>query len=142
MPANAAVYIQKEKVDLKEVFKKVKSDKRFFKKATYYDVDLGKNIIRFNVMDSSQVESHIQNFLGYIASLSHNKERIDDASFAIKHTKVVLGLKTSLEFKNDDAIWESLFRIADKYSGFVFVYDSVLLPSGTVLVGPLLKTNV
>jgi len=36
---------------------------------------------------------------------------------------------------------QSLFKIADKYDGLIFTYDSVLLPSGTILVGPLLNNK-
>ncbi|EXA75041.1 hypothetical protein J517_4451, partial [Acinetobacter baumannii 118362] len=57
------------------------------------------------------------------------------------HTKVVLGLVTDKEFDENPAIWQSLFKIADKYDGLIFTYDSVLLPSGTILVGPLLNNK-
>jgi len=141
MPANGAIYIQRDKVDLAEVFNKVKSDKGLFRKPTYYDVDLDGDVIRFNIMEPSQVPNHINGFLGYIASLDQDPKRKKDTSYAISHTKVVLGLVTDKEFADNPAIWQSLFKIADKYDGFVFVYDSVLLPSGTVLVGPLLEAH-
>lgn len=141
MPANGAVYIQRDKIDLAEVFGKVKSDKGLFRKATYYDVDLDGDIVRFNIMEPSQVANHINGFLGYISSLDQDPKRKKDTSYAISHTKIVLGLVTNKEFEDNPAIWHSLFKIADKYDGFVFVYDSVLLPSGTVLVGPLLDAH-
>lgn len=141
MPANGAIYIQKDTVDLKEVFGNVESDKGLFKKATYFDVNLDGDIVRFNVMDPAQVQTHIEGFLGYISSLDQDPQRIEDTSYAISHTKVVLGLKTDREFEENHAIWHSLFQIADRYDGFVFAHDSVLLPSGAVLVGPLLDEN-
>ncbi|EXA75032.1 hypothetical protein J517_4452, partial [Acinetobacter baumannii 118362] len=76
-----------------------------------------------------------------IASLDHDQKRKDDTSYAISHTKVVLGLVTDKEFDENPAIWQSLFKIADKYDGLIFTYDSVLLPSGTILVGPLLNNK-
>jgi hypothetical protein len=139
MAANGAIYIQREKVDLSEVFDDVKSDKGFFKKATYYDVKCGEDIVRFNVMENVSIPNHITGFLGYISSLDHDEQRIKDTSYAISHTKVVLGLVTDKEFDENHSIWQSLFQIADMYDGFVFVNDSVLLPNGGVLVGPMLN---
>ena len=141
MPANGAIYIQLDKIDLSEVFDNVKTDKGFFKKSTYYEVALGDDSVTFNVMESSALENHIKGFLGYISPLDQDQKRKDDTSYAISHTKIVLGLSTDKEFEENHAIWQSLFKIADKYDGFVFVHDSVLLPSGTVLVGPLLDIN-
>lgn len=138
MPANGAVYIQIEKIDLAKVFDKVRSDKGLFRKPTYYDVELNGDVVRFNIMEPSLIPNHINGFLGYMSSLNQDKKRKEDTSYAISHTKIVLGLVTDKEFKDNHAIWQSLFTIADKYNGFVFVHDSVLLPSGTVLVGPLL----
>ena len=138
MSANGAVYIQQENVDLSKVFDNVKSDKSLFKKPTYFEVNLNNDIVRFNIMESSLVLNHINGFLGYIASLDQDEKRKKDTSYAISHTKVVLGLSCDKEFDENHSIWQSLFQIADKYNGFVFVYDSVLLPNGAVLVGPML----
>ena len=139
MPANASIYIQENKIDLSDIFKDTKSDKKLFKAATYYDVDLEGDKVRFNIMEQSKIPNHIDGFLGYIDSLDHDEERKKDTCYAISHTKIVLGLVTDKEFEENHSIWESLFKIADKYNGFVFVYDSVLLSNGAVLVGPLLE---
>jgi len=141
MPANGAIYIQREKVDLTEVFDIVESDKGLFRKPTHYDVNLDGDIVRFNLMDRSQVSNHINGLLGYISSLDHDTKRKEDTSYALSHTKIVIGLVSERDFEENQAIWQSLFTIADKYDGFVFVYDSVLLPNGSVLVGPLLDKN-
>jgi hypothetical protein len=141
MPANAAIYIQRTGVDLARVFPKVASDKSLLRKATYYDVDIGGDTVRFNVMETARIESHLRGFLGYIDSLDQDPERKRDTAFAVAHTKTVLGLVTDREFEDNPEIWQSLFRIADAYDGLVFVHDSVLLPSGTVMVGPLLDVD-
>ena len=91
-------------------------------------------------MPPSEVRNHINGFLGYISSLDQDLKRKEDASYAISHTKIVLGLGSDKEFEENHSIWQSLFDIADKYDGFVFVHNSVLLPNGAVLVGPLLDT--
>jgi hypothetical protein len=144
MPANAAIYIQQGSGDLTSVFSGVTSDKSLFRKPSWYDVPLGDDVIRFNVMPSSEVGPHVGDLLGYIASIEQDEDRKKDISFALGHTSVVLGLKTDREFEDNHAIWQSLFRVADAYNGFVFVYGSMLLPNGTVLVGPMLddQSNV
>ncbi|MDO7438043.1 hypothetical protein [Acinetobacter nosocomialis] len=141
MPANGCVYIQRDGVDLREVFDHVERDKGLEENASYYDVVLGKDTVRFYLMPSQEIPNHLQGFLRYIASLDHDQKRKDDTSYAISHTKVVLGLVTDKEFDENPAIWQSLFKIADKYDGLIFTYDSVLLPSGTILVGPLLNNK-
>ena len=141
MPANGAVYIQRDDVDLANVFEDVKSDRGLFGKPTYYDVNLNGEWVRFNVMEPAQIEAHMSGFLGYIASLDQDEKRKADTSHAVRHTKVVLGLLTDKEFEDNPAIWESLFKIADAYDGLVFAHDSVLLPNGAVLVGPLLQED-
>ncbi|WP_434930444.1 hypothetical protein ACRWQM_14535 [Shewanella sp. HL-SH5] len=141
MPANGAVYIQRDKIDLADIFDGVKSDKGIFRKASYYDIPLNGDVVRFNIMTAPELSNHINGFLGYISSLDQDERRKKDTSYAISHTMIVLGLSTDKEFEENHSIWKSLFDIADKYDGFVFVHDSVLLPSGTVLVGPLLDSN-
>ena len=111
------------------------------KAASYYDINLDGGVVRYNVMDASEVPQHINGFLGYISSLEQDEKRKEDTSYAISHTKIVLGLVADKEFEDNHAIWQSLFKIADKYNGFVFVYGSVLLPNGAVLVGPMLDDN-
>ena len=92
-------------------------------------------------MEPAQVAAHIAGFLRYIASLDQDKQRKADTSCVISHTKRVLGLVTDKEFEDNHAIWQSLFRIAAAYDGYVFVHGSVLLPNGAVLVGPLLESG-
>lgn len=141
MPANGAIYIQHDNVDLTKVFGKAKSDKGLFRKPTYFELNLGGDAVLYNIMDSSQITRHIEGFLKYIDSLDQDEKRKRDTSYAISQTKTVLGLETDKEFDENHAIWQSLFKIADAYDGFVFVYDSILLPNGTVLVGSLLEQN-
>jgi hypothetical protein len=70
MPANGAVYIQEGDVDLSDIFNNVKTDKGLLLTTTYYDVDLDGDVVRFNVIPSSEVPNHIRGFLSYISSLS------------------------------------------------------------------------
>ena len=141
MPAKAAIYIQQGSGDLAKVFDDVKSDQALLREPTWYDVPLGGDLVRFNLMNPADVRPHVDGLLRYIASLDQAEARKKDVSFAIDHTTVVLGLQTDREFEENHAIWQSLFRIADAYDGFVFVYESLLLPNGAVLVGPMLDES-
>lgn len=138
MSANGAVYIQEDDVDLADVFGRVRTDQGSPDAISSYEVNLHGDIVRFNRMHPHDVPGHIEQFLAYIASLEQDEQRKHDASSAIRHTQVVLGLVTDKEFADNHAIWQSLFQIADRYNGFVFVYGSILLPNGAVLVGPML----
>jgi hypothetical protein len=138
MPANGAVYIQRNDVNLSDVFKNVKSNKGIFRKATYFEVSLDGEIVRFNIMEPSTIQNHINGFLGYISSLNQSGDNNEKAKQALSHTKVVLGLETDKEFEDNQAIWQSLFKIAQAYDGLVFAHGSVLLPNGEALVEPAL----
>jgi hypothetical protein len=138
MPANAALYLPNESVDLTRVFDTAKAYKPLFGEVTHFEVMLGNDAARFSVMPRTEVALHIAGLLRYIDSLDQDATRKSAARRALSHTKTVLGLVTEREFEENHAIWQALFRIADVYDGFVFVYESVLLPSGAVLVGPML----
>jgi hypothetical protein len=83
------------------------------------------------------LQGHLDSFVRYIDSLDEEEQRKHDAKTIVQHSRCVLGLVTDQEFEENDALWQALFRIADVYDGYVFVHDSLLLPSGGVIVGPL-----
>ena len=141
MPANGAIYIQKDTINLFDVFDKVKTGKSQDGKTSYYEVMLGDDAVQFNIMPPSEVVSHITGFLGYINSWAQDKKRKTETSSVISHTKIVLGLSTDREFEDNHEIWNSLFKIAEQYDGLVFVRGSVLLSNGAVLIGPLLNAK-
>jgi hypothetical protein len=137
MPAKAAIYIPQEKIDLGTLFPGTKSDKDLLSAASYFDVPLNGEIVRFNIMPRKDIARHMLGFLNYIASLPDEASRKQDASFAVRHTQIILGLVASSDFTDNHAIWQSLFQIADAFDGYVFVHDSILLPNGAVMVGRL-----
>jgi hypothetical protein len=105
--------------------------------ASYFDVPLDGETVRFNIMPRDRVAQHLTGFQNYIASLPDEVERKRDASQAIQQTRTVLGLVAASDFTGNHAIWQSLFKIADAFDGYVFVHDSILLPNGAVIVGPM-----
>jgi hypothetical protein len=59
VPANAAIYIPSESVDLAKVFPDTKSDIGIFrKKATWFSVPLNGARVTFNVMPAKDVRDH------------------------------------------------------------------------------------
>ena len=112
-----------------------------FSAATLFDLEIGGVGVRFNVMPPQEVPRHLVGFRTYIRRLDDPAQNRADAELAISQTKTVLGLVTDAEFATVPELWQALFKIADAYDGYVFVYDSVLLPSGAVIVGPLGKTK-
>ena len=137
MPANASIYIPHDRVDLRKQFDGVQTDSGFLRKPTYFEFALGHSKVRFNIMPADEIPRHLAGFVGYIRQLQDPATNRADAEKAIARTRTVLGLVTGHEFIDNHAIWASLFRIADAYDGYVFVYDSVLLPNGAAMVGPM-----
>jgi hypothetical protein len=141
MPANAAIYLPVLQVNLGEIFESAKIRKPLFKKSTYFQVNVAADVIRLNVMPTEQITSHLGGFAGYIYSLPDDENRKQEACLAVSKTKTVLGLVTEKEFYENKALYPFLFKIAEAYSGLVFVKNSVIRADGNVLVGPLYETT-
>ena len=137
MPANAAIYLTRESVDLAELFPQAKSNKTWLRAASQFEIVLGTTVVRFNVMPKKEMKDHLMGFVGYVGTLDDEEQRLQDAVSIIPETKLVLGMVCDADFDDNDAIWPSLFQIAEHFDGFVFVYDSIILSTGAVLVGPL-----
>jgi hypothetical protein len=135
--ANAAIYLPYADIDLGDALEGAVATRDAAGRVTRFDVTVGGEPVRFNVMPAAELSRHLVGFAGYVDSLDEPAARKADARMLIRHTKCALGLVAGCEFEDNPALWESLFRIADKWDGFVFVYDSILLPNGGVVVGPL-----
>lgn len=136
MPANATLYLPTDNVDLIDIFP---AAQMAFSPdgGSSFQVHFGEDSVVFNRMPKAEMPRHLHGFLRYIESLDEEDRRKRAATAAIRMTRSVLGLKADVEFADNHAIWASLFKIADKYDGYVFTHDSLLLPNGAVIVGPL-----
>lgn len=139
MSANAALYLPEEHIELNDIFKSSVVNQVDGKS---FNLILGDDLVTYNIMPKIDIKEHILGLINYLYSLNEEKNRIEDAIQIIKHTKTVLGLVAEKEFDENPKIWESLFKIADKYNGYVFVYESLLLPNGGVILGPLKKEKL
>ncbi len=135
--ANATIYLPYDNIDLGAVFAGAVATRDASNRPTAFDVILGGQPARFNVMPSAAVGQHLAGFAGWIDSLDESADRKADAKMLVGGAKYVLGLVAAGEFAENPALWQCLFQVADKWDGFVFVYDSLLLPNGGVIVGPL-----
>jgi len=138
MPANAALYLPCEQINLRDIFGSSVSSQ---KDGECFELLFVNDLTTYNIMPKADIDEHISGFINYLSSLNEEKDRIQDAIEVIKHTKMVLGLFAEKEFDENPKIWGSLFKIADKYNGYVFVYESLLLPNGGVILGSLRETT-
>ncbi|MEM8782204.1 MAG: hypothetical protein AAGE65_05035 [Planctomycetota bacterium] len=136
MPANAALYLPHDDIDLREVFADGQHH-RGGDSSEYFDCLVDGHPVRFNVMAQSDIPAHLDGFAGYVRSLDEPASRADDAVMLIEHSKTVLGLVAECEFDENHELWQCLFTVTDRWDGFVFAFDSILLPNGAVIVGPL-----
>lgn len=137
MRANATLYLPVEQVDLSDVLPGAHPAGGIFRRKSAFAVPFKDTCVRFNVMPSADVSEHLRQFIAYIESLEDSPTDKDAAKAAIARSRTVLGLQTELEFEGNEELGELLERINEHYRGCVFMFDSVVLHGGEVLVGPL-----
>lgn len=92
-------------------------------------------------MPQADLQGHLANFCGYVKSLRLERQREEDAIEAVLHSLTVLGLVQSTSFEENPDAWAALFRIADRFDGLVFAYNSLILPNGGIVFGDLLESD-
>ncbi|HLA71013.1 MAG TPA: hypothetical protein VK624_05845 [Steroidobacteraceae bacterium] len=137
MPANAALYLPVDDVELTDVIPNATRTGGFLWRATAFQVPIKGGTVQFNVMPKAEVPQHLAQFSAYVESLDEDDASRQAATQAIAATGSVLGLETQLEFEGNDEIGELLESINDHYKGFIFMFDSLVLHGNEVLVGPL-----
>jgi hypothetical protein len=137
MPANAALYLPVDDVELADIIPNAKRTGGFLWRGTAFQVPIKGGMVRFNVMPRDEVSQHLAQFSAYVTSLDEDDASKEAATRAIAATGLVLGLETQLEFEGNDEIGELLEKINDHYKGFIFMFDSLVLHGNEVLVGPL-----
>jgi hypothetical protein len=139
MHANAALYLPVSEIDLRDVFPDAQPAGGLFRKGSAFRVPFKGGSVRFNIMPEPQVAAHLASFAGYLESLDESDTAKQAALRAIEATKAVVGLETDLEFEGNEELGDLLERINDRYKGCIFMFDSVILHDGEVLIGPLKK---
>jgi uncharacterized protein DUF4272 len=134
--ANCALYLPTEKVPLKNVFPKGRSDGNFLRAATWFEFDSPDGPIRLN-LHHDDLAQHLRGFLAYVAQQPNSATAIAEAGRLIRSMKACLGVRLPRPVSAESPAFQSLFDILRRFGGFMFVADSVLLPSGKFLVGPM-----
>jgi len=137
MGANATIYLPQDKVSLDDLFPQVKSDGGFFFNPTFHEFHLAADLVRLNIMPPAQVKKHLAGLSGYVQSLAGEEHHKSKALALIGRTRTVLGLVTTATFESNPGLHDALTRIAARFSGFLFLSNSIVLPDGRVVVGPL-----
>jgi hypothetical protein len=137
MQANAALYLPVEEVDLSDVFPDAQPAGGLFRRKSAFKVPFKNTYVRFNVMPNADVPEHLRQFVAYIESLEDIPADKEVAKGAIAKARTVLGLQTELDFEGNEELGDLLEQINEHYKGCVFMFDSVVLHGGEVLVGPL-----
>jgi hypothetical protein len=137
MQANAALYLPAERVDLADVFPGTRAAGGIFSRNMAFEVPFKDTYVRFNVMPARDVAEHLRQFVAYVESLEDAAADKEAAKDAITKARTVLGLQTELEFEGNEELGNLLEQINDRYKGCLFMFDSVVLHGGDVLVGPL-----
>lgn len=138
MISNCTLYFPIEKPSLKSIFPKGRSDGGIFKSATWFEFDSGAGLVRLNLRHDDLVE-HLRGFHAYVARLPNNGESRAKAQTLIKTTKAAVGVTLPSPVSTDSVIFTSLQNLLSRFGGFMFVADSIMLPDGSFLVGPMAK---
>ena len=98
---------------------------------------IGGQDIRLNLMPEGQIPEHLAAMSGYLTSLTDDAELITALNQLILTVRLVVGVKLSQPISWQHEEWAFFEHIAKCGLGFFFIGDSVMLPGGQVLIGPL-----
>ena len=136
MITNCSLYFPIEKPPFKSVFPKGRSDGGLFSQATWFEYDLGGHTIRLTLQHDDLAE-HLRGFRAYVAQLPNSGKARAQAQELIKQTKAAVGVILPGPVASNSAAFASLVSLLQRFGGFMFVGDSIMLPDGTFVAGPL-----
>lgn len=107
-----------------------------FRTATWFEYETEDGLVRLN-LQHSDLDAHLRGFRGYVAQLPDGGEATAEAHARISRTKTCLGVYLPGPVSPESDAFASLVKIIDRFGGFMFVADSIMLPDGRFLVGPM-----
>lgn len=137
MIENCAIYLPVEKIKLDDILPNVKSNGRIFKKATFFEYMVDDCNIKLHIMPKSEINNHLSGFQNYVLQLDNNDSDKNQAQEKIKEVKNVLGVTLSKPIEVESNAFSSLIYLIENLNGFMFIENSLLLPDGRFIVGPL-----
>ena len=137
---NCTLYFPIEKPPLKEVFPAGRTDGGVFKAATWFDFDSDAGPVRL-VLQHANLSEHLRGFRAYVAQLQNGGKSRAEAQALIKATKSAVGVILPNPVAHDSVVMEALLSTLHRFGGFMFVADSIMLPDGNFVVGPMAKRD-
>lgn len=131
-----ALYFPLEKLPLKSVFPNGRSDGGLLRSPTWFEYETGDGVVRLNLRHEDLAE-HLRGFRGYVAQLPNDGAARAEAQRLINRTKSAVGVVLLHPVSPDSRLFSSLISLIQRFDGFMFVFDSILLPNGSFLVGPM-----
>ena len=138
MIRNCTLYFPTAKPPFKSLFPKGRSDGGFFKAATWFEYDAGEGPIRLT-FDHPDLAQHLRGFKGYVAQLPDDGAARAKAQALIDTTQACAGVVLPKPVQRDSRTFAALL---ERFDGFMFVSDSILLADGRFLVGPMAEPEV
>lgn len=139
MPAAAALYLNDTDIDFGLHFKDLKEEGLCCGLPEILRANVGGEQVRFDVLHGKAMAEHVAGFVKYIETLPDDPSRRKAAVSLLDDVAVVLRLVTDKEWTEE--MWQAVGTAADTLDGLLYAFDSVIMPSGVVLVGPLLKDH-
>jgi hypothetical protein len=136
MITNCALYFPIDKPHFKSVFPKGRSDGGLFRQATWFEYDSGAGVVRLKLQHPDLAE-HLRGFRAYVAQLPNSGKARAEAQDLIGQTRASVGVILPGPVGPDSAAFSSLMMLLQRFGGFMFVGDSIMLPNGRFVVGPL-----
>ncbi len=131
-----ALYFPVVKLPLAKVFPEGKSDAGIFRSATWFEYKVGDDTVRLN-LGHENLSQHLRGFAGYVAQLPNSGAARAKAQALISSTKNCFGVVLPHPVSTDSLIFASLVSLIERFNGFMFVADSVMLPDMSYVVGPM-----
>lgn len=131
-----ALYFPLDTLPFKSVFPNGRSDGGLFRKPTWFEYDTGEGPVRLH-LQHPDLAGHLQGFRGYVAQAPGDDEARAEALQRIARTRAAIGVSLPRPVSTDSPTFASLMSLIERFDGFMFAFNSLLLPDGRFLVGPM-----
>jgi hypothetical protein len=131
-----ALYFPLDTLPLKTVFPNGRSEGGLFRKPTWFEYDAGEGPVRLHLRHPD-LAGHLQGFRGYVAQAPESGEARAESLQRIARTRAAIGVSLPHPVSIDSRTFASLMSLIARFDGFMFVFNSMLLPDGRFLVGPM-----
>jgi hypothetical protein len=89
----------------------------------------------FNVLFGEPLARQVASVREFIAGLDEEDTRLESADAIVKEANVALELEPGGEW--EEPLWQMIGEASASLDAVLFAFDSIILPSGVVLAGPL-----